>query len=189
MLHSGPVQPFYFLGNSTGPWLIKTSTAIIGAPIPEAERVTVSGGIHSPLQEENQWIFKGVVSNHRYTNRDEKESLVAVQEGLNRPQATCAAMILIKKSEAWWELPQDERRAILEQQSEHIKTGMKYLPAIARKLYHSRDLGESIDFITWFEFAPEHEKDFNALVAELRKTPEWNFVEREIDIRMVRETT
>ena len=93
-----------------------------------------------------------------------------------------------QKSAAWWELPQDERRAILDQQSEHIKTGMKYLPAIARRLYHSRDLGEAIDFITWFEFAPEYEKDFNTLLVELRRTREWEFVEREIDVRLIRES-
>src|SRR2546428_7160638 len=29
-----------------------------------------------------------------------------------------------------------------------------YLPAIARRLYHCRDLGEPFDFLTWFEYAP-----------------------------------
>ena len=181
------IQPASFLGGSTGPWLIKGMSAIIGPPIPRADRLKILVD-SPPSQEKAEWIFKGVVSNHRYTNRDEKESLVAIQEGLNRPQAVCAAMILIKKSAEWWELPQDERRAILEEKSGHIKTGMKYLPAIARKLYHSRDLGEPIDFITWFEFAPEHENDFNTLVAELRSTREWDFVEREIDIRLARES-
>lgn len=175
------------MGGSSGPWRIQTTTAITGSPIPTAERLDISNAAPEPSLDLIQWMFKGVVSNHRYTSRDEKESLVAVQEGLGRPQAVCAAMILIKKSNAWWELAQDERRAILEQQSEHIKTGMKYLPAIARRLYHSRDLGEAIDFITWFEFAPEHEKDFNALLVELRKTREWDFVEREIDLRLIRE--
>ena len=181
------IQPASFLGGSTGPWLIKDISAVRGSPIPPAERLQIL--VDSPLSHEKaEWVFKGVVSNHRYTNRDEKESLVAIQEGLNRPQAVCAALILIKKSVEWWELPQDERRAILEEQSRHIKTGMNYLPAIARKLYHSRDLGEPVDFITWFEFAPEHENDFNSLVAELRKTREWDFVEREIDIRLKRES-
>ena len=169
MLQQGIIQPSFFIGGSTGPWKIQNTMAITGSSVPIAGWLNISS---VPSQDQVQWVFKGVVSNHRYTNRDEKEKLITIQEGLNRPQATCAAMILIKKSEAWWELPQDERRAILEQQSEHIKTGMKYLPAIARKLYHSRDLGESIDFITWFEFAPEHENDFNALLAELRKTRE-----------------
>jgi enoyl-[acyl-carrier-protein] reductase (NADH) len=46
------------------------------------------------------------------------------------------------KSEAWWALAQDRRRAILEEQSRHIAIGMEYLPAIARRLHHGRELGE-----------------------------------------------
>jgi hypothetical protein len=65
---------------------------------------------------------------------------------------------------------------------------MQYLPAIARRLHHCRDLSESepFDFITWFEFAPEYEADFDALLKQLRATPEWTYVEREVDIRLQR---
>ena len=65
---------------------------------------------------------------------------------------------------------------------------MKYLPAIARKLHHCRDLTEAapFDFLTWFEFAPEHETDFNLMLAELRGSPEWRYVDRELDIRLQR---
>lgn len=64
---------------------------------------------------------------------------------------------------------------------------MNYLPAIARRLHHSRDLREPFDFLTWFEFAPEHEADFEALLSNLRATREWTFVEREVDIRLTRD--
>lgn len=97
-----------------------------------------------------------------------------------------AALIPIRKTADWWALAQDERRAIFEEQSHHTAIGMDYLPAIARKLYHARDLGEPFDFLTWFEFAPEHEAAFEALVARLRATREWTYVDREIDIRLVR---
>jgi len=53
------------------------------------------------------------------------------------------------------------------------------------RLHQCRDLGEPFDFITWFEYAPEHERDFDALLAELRAREEWTYVEREIDIRLV----
>ena len=79
---------------------------------------------------------------------------MAVQAGLGRPEATCAALIPIKKSAAWWELTQEERRQIFEDKSHHIAGSLKYLPAIARQLYHCRDLGEPFDFLTWFEYAP-----------------------------------
>jgi hypothetical protein len=50
-------------------------------------------------------------------------------------------------------------------------------------------LGESepFDFLTWFEYSPSNEGNFNTLVAELRGSPEWKYVDREIDIRLIRE--
>jgi hypothetical protein len=86
-------------------------------------------------------------------------------------------------------LPQDERRRIFEEQSRHVQIGLQYLPAVARRLHHCRDLGESepFDFLTWFEYSPANEGNFNKLVAELRESPEWKYVDREIDIRLVRE--
>ena len=63
---------------------------------------------------------------------------------------------------------------------------MKYLPAIARQLHHCRDLGEPFDFLTWFEYAPQHTEAFEELVNELRATEEWQYVDREIDVRLVR---
>lgn len=67
---------------------------------------------------------------------------------------------------------------------------MKYLPAIARRLHHCRDLGEPqpFDFLTWFEFASEAAPAFDDLLAALRSTPEWTYVDWEVDIRLLRET-
>jgi len=109
---------------------------------------------------------------------------------LGRPEATNAAFIPIRKNSAWWALPQDDRRKIVAEQSTHIKTGLKYLPAVARRLHHCRDLGtdEQFDFLTWFEFAPSQSGAFDELVAGLRASPEWLYVEREIDIRLVRDS-
>ena len=109
-----------------------------------------------------------------------------MQAGLGRAEATCAALIPIRKSSAWWELTQEERRSIFEDKSRHIADTLKYLPAIARQLYHCRDLGEPFDFLAWFEYAPEHAALFEDLVGELRATEEWTYVEREVDVRLVR---
>jgi hypothetical protein len=65
---------------------------------------------------------------------------------------------------------------------------LKYLPAIARRLHHSRELGEPFDFLTWFEYAPEHAELFEELVQLLRQTEEWQYVEREVDVRLVHES-
>lgn len=88
----------------------------------------------------------------------------------------------------WWELPQDERRAIFEEESHHTEIGLDYLPAVARRLHHCRDLGEPFDFLTWFEFAPEHSAAFDELLMRLRASKEWAYVEREVEIRLALET-
>lgn len=126
------------------------------------------------------------MSHERYVNRPEHDELGARSPALGRPEATWAALIPIRKSETWWALAQDERRAIFEEDSQHIATGLRYLPAIVRRLHHSRDLGEPFDFLRWFEFAPKDEPLLDELMAILRATEEWGFVEREVDIRLER---
>jgi hypothetical protein len=81
-------------------------------------------------------------------------------------------------------MAQDERRAVLEEYSHHIAIGLRYLPNVARRLHHKRELGEAFDFLTWFEYAPEDSAAFEELVQYLRATPEWQFVDREVDIRL-----
>jgi len=61
---------------------------------------------------------------------------------------------------------------------------MDYLPAIARRLHHSRDLGEPFDFLTRFEVAPEHSQAFDELLRRLRASKEWDYVDREVEIRL-----
>ena len=69
---------------------------------------------------------------------------------------------------------------------ESLPVGLEYLPAIARRLHHSRDLFEPFDFLTWFEYAPEQSAAFEELVSRLRHTKEWDYVDREVDIRLAR---
>lgn len=128
------------------------------------------------------------MSNERYVTRTEKESLVAKQEGLGRPEARCAVLIPVRKNGAWWAMTQDERRRVFEEQSRHNQIGMDYLPAIARRLHHCRDLStaEPFDFLTWFEFAEENVAAFDRLLVRLRETAEWRFVERETEFHFRR---
>jgi hypothetical protein len=135
------------------------------------------------------WVLRGITSNERYAVREEERSLlVAQQQGLGRPEATCAALIPIRMSGAWWALTQNERQHVFEDQSRHAEIGLQHFPALARRLHHCRDLSESepFDFLTWFEYAPAQEAVFNKLVAGLRATAEWKYVEREVDIRLTR---
>jgi chlorite dismutase len=174
---------FSFIGESAGPWRIDRIETIVGEGLGKAERLNVVRGSFEGLSE---WTLRGITSHDRYVGRQEKEELLARQPELGRSQAICAALIPIRKNEAWWKLAQDERRAIFEERSGHIRTGIAHLPAIARRLYHCRDVGETepFDFLTWFEFAPADRPSFDRLVAELRKSEEWKYVDREVDVRL-----
>jgi chlorite dismutase len=179
-----------FRGGQSGAWRLTQLAAVKGEALMRVPALSV---VHSPsialpiLPSATAWRLAGVTSHVRYVERAEKEQLAAVQAPLGRPEATCAALIPIKKSPAWWELTQEERRKIFEDKSQHIAASLKYLPAIARQLYHCRDLGEPFDFLTWFEYAPEHADMFEELVGMLRATEEWTFVAREVDVRVVLE--
>src|SRR5262244_1019933 len=174
-----------FVGERHGPWHVERLAAVVGDGLALVARVAM---VEAParLPSGGVWQLRGVTSNERYTERREGDLLVARQQGLGRPEATRAALIPIKKTEAWWALAQDERRAIFEEQSRHIGVGLEYLPAVARRLHHSRELGEAFDFLTWFEYAPKHSESFEELVRRLRDTVEWRYVDREVDIRLTR---
>lgn len=177
---------YTFIGGSKGMWRVTRISPVTGVDLLAVGWVDLVNEDIRALPAGAQWLLRGVTSYERYTNQREKEQLSALQPPLGRPEATCAALIPIKKSAAWWQLPQDERRAIFESRSSHIAASLKYLPAIARRLHHSHDLGEPFDFLTWFEYAPEHADSFEELVQKLRATEEWRHVVREVDIRLVR---
>lgn len=181
------MRNFYsFVGGATGTWRVTRFETLVGSPIDTVDHVEMINAPAARLDLQGSWTLQGFTSNLRYAERAELDRLAAVQEGLNRPAATCAALIPLRKSPAWWAMPQDERRAIFEAQSRHNAIGMEYLPAIARQLHHARDLGEPFDFLTWFEFAPEHTPLFDELLARLRASREWQFIDREIEIRLER---
>ena len=181
---------FAFVGGDAGMWRVARMETVVGEPIPEAKRLNIVAGQGFQNDQQASWVLRGITSNDRYVVRDEKDQLVSRQPDLSRPEAVCAALIPIRKNTAWWSLSQDERRRVLEEQSQHVAIGLRYLPAIARRLHHCRDLSEiePFDFLTWFEYAPANESAFDRLVAELRASEEWKYVDREIDIRLVRES-
>lgn len=178
---------FGFVGGSHGPWRILESTAIVGEPLSEATFLDIVPG-EPPHGPGCSWVLRGVTSHDRYVMRSEKTELVRRQQGLGRPDCTLAALIPIRKKAAWWALTQDERRDVFEAQSEHIGIGMRYLPAVARRLHHCRDLSraEPFDFLTWFEFSPANASAFDDLLLALRASPEWTYVDREADVRLER---
>jgi hypothetical protein len=177
---------FSFIAGSTGPWCVDSMVSVTGEPLAAASKLTIVAGGVPTLPADATWLLRGITSNERYVERAEKTALVGKQEGLGRAQATRAALIPIRKTPAWWALTQDERRQIFEARSHHIEIGLKYLPAVARRLHHCRDLGpdEPFDFVTWFEYAPADAAAFDDLLHALRASPEWEYVDREVDIRL-----
>lgn len=182
-----PTIPVSFVGAERGQCAVRGIEPVTGPSLPNAACLAIhpSHSIDAAVAA-GGWVLRGTAGHVRYVERSERDALVAIQAGLGRSEASRAALIPIRKSAAWWDLAQDERREILETASHHIGGSMKYLPAIARRLYQARELGEPFDFLTWFEYAPEHAAAFEELVATLRATEEWKYVEREVDIRLER---
>jgi len=179
------VIPTAFTAREAGQWRIDSVTPIVGASLARAPALHIAEG--DPVERpDGVWTLRGVTSNERYANRQERAALAASQQPLGRTGATRAVLIPIRKNEAWWELTQDARRELFEERSRHIAIGLTALPAVARRLHHSRDLGEPFDFLTWFEFAPEHTQRFDGILQQLRESEEWSYIDREVEIRLSR---
>lgn len=179
-------QIFSFVGGATGQWRVSHVQTMIGEALPAVPYVEIVEGNVETGPESAAWMLRGATSYERYVHKAEQQALIAHQPPIGRPEASCAALILMKKSDAWWAMPQDERRTIFEERSHHIQIGMHYLPSVARRLHHCQELGEPFDFLAWLEYAPNDTESFDQLLHELRATEEWHYVEREIDIRLVR---
>ena len=181
------IIPVSFVGSETGTYRVLRMSAVVGAPLAPVAAVTPHP-LHLPPNAAlgAAWVLRGTHSAVRYVERPESDALQRVQPAIGRPHCPYAALIPIRKSDAWWNLPQDERRAIFETRSHHIASCLKYLPAIARRLHHSRELGEPFDFLTWFEYAAKDANSFEELVQLLRASEEWKYVDWEVDIRLAK---
>jgi hypothetical protein len=184
-------RSYSFIGGDSGDWRIDSVRPVTGTALACPPRLAIEHSQVAALPVGAAWLLRGVTSNQRYTSRAQQTKLAAVQPPLGRPEATCGALIPITKSAAWWSLAQDERERFFSAPPpadlDHTAIGMHYLPAIARQLLHGRDLGEPFDFLTWFEFAPSDAPAFDELLARLRATEEWAYVEREVEIRVSRD--
>jgi hypothetical protein len=178
---------YSFIGGKQGRWRVVDVRGVLGSSLERVERVNVVNDAVAELPVDSSWVLQSFTSNIRYAMRDEIDTLKAVQPDLNRSEAVSAVLIPIKKSIHWWEMAQDERRAIFEEASHHTAVGLEYLPGVARRLLHCRDLGEPFDFLTWFEFAPEHTEAFDELLVRMRASKEWEYVEREVEVRLERD--
>jgi hypothetical protein len=181
-------QQTVFSAGTAGDWAITRIRAVVGDALPAAPRLALSTpGLETPARARSSaWQLQGVTSHLRYATRAEVQRLAPGERSLGAADATMAALIPITKSAAWWQMAQDERDDVFARQSAHAAIGLRYSAGIARKLYHCRDLGGLFDFLTWFEFPAAQSGAFDDLLAALRATPEWIYVEREVELRLVR---
>lgn len=134
--------------------------------------------------------FNGVTAHVLYTDDETRAELARVSSPESGP---VAVLIPIAKTSQWWELAQDARHAYLCGASAegHVAIGRRYASRIYRRLYHARYLPGSVwDFLTYFEFSRDDAPVFQELLAALRdpvQNPEWEFVERELEIWMAKE--
>jgi len=175
-----------FVGGTAGAWSVESIDAVVGAGLQPVSRLTMLEAEDRFPEPDGNWVLRGETSYERYVTAAERAALGAVSPPLGRASSTSAALIPIRKSDTWWALSQEQRRAIFEERSHHIARSIRYLPRVARRLHHSRHLGEPFDFLTWFEFSPRDAAAFDELLAALRSTEEWRHVIREVEIRLTR---
>lgn len=168
-----------FYGSDDGAWRVSRQVAIVGSDVDRVSHIAQ----HPPAAW--TWMLAGTTSNLRYTTREERSALAAPFAGQEPAPSDRAVLIPIRKSAAWWALAQDERLAIY-RRGRHTPIGLDHLPRVRRTLFHCRELGGPFDFLTWFEFAPEEEAAFDHMLVRLRECAEWDYVEREVDIRLTR---
>ena len=159
-----------FVAGFEGLWLIEGIAATVGDPLPPAARLAVLEGAAAEVAE-GRWVLRGVIAG-------QGEDARADQLPLGRPEARCAALIAVRMAPAWWERAEDDRRAL----SATIAHG----PAMSRRLHRARDRDEPFDVLTWFEFPPDLQSQLNDVLGRLRDSEEWSFVEREVEVRMIR---
>ena len=181
-------RAYTFVGGDEGSMRVLSQRTVSGASIAPVSRVDMLASLLTELPSAAAWMLSGVATNDRYTTRTEKGELTSRQAPIGRPEATRAALILLRKRPEWWALAQDERRTILEEDSHHIAIGIRYLPAVARRLLHCRDLATHtpFDFLGFLDFAPGDETAFDDMLVQLRATREWSFMDREVDVRLTR---
>ena len=174
-----------YIGGSTGSWRVDRVTTHSGAPLKMATHVEIVKGriVRPPMG--SSWILRGVVKNTRFVTREERPVLEPRYLVQGPVESTCAALIPIRKSAAWWNLDQHERQEIIEDRSRQLGRGMRFLPAIARRFLYGTDLGEPFDMVTWFEYSSRDQAIFDDLAGALRSSMEWQYIEREVDIRLV----
>ncbi len=162
--------PVAFVAGFDGRWMLEGMSAPVGDPLPPAARLAVVEGPEAETAD-GRWVLRGVVSG-------QGEDARADQLPLGRPEARCAVLLAVRMTPEWWERAEEDRRAL----SATIEHG----PAISRRIHRALDRDAPFDVLTWFEFPPDQQPEVNDMLTGLRESHEWPFVERAVQIRLIR---
>jgi chlorite dismutase len=133
--------------------------------------------------------FIGATMHLLYTDSATRSELARISSPESGP---VAVLIPIRKNAEWWALAREQRQALVMEGAPHghLAIGQRYATRIYRRLYHARYLpGSEWDFLTYFEFPADTTAAFKELLAALRdveRNPEWEFVDREVELWMTR---
>ena len=94
-----------FVGGKIGKWRVLSLSAVKGASLDPVARIDVLPAGGHVQTNSGTWTLQGQISNLRYATRAEVTVLRSNQEQLGRESALRAALIPIKKTAAWWDLP------------------------------------------------------------------------------------
>src|SRR2546428_3670855 len=119
-----------FVGGNVGSWRVLRVDPVIGVPLAWISRLEVTEQEAQPPP--GNWVLRGVTAFDRYVTSAERSLLEARQESLGRQSATSAALIPIRKSAAWCDLPHDVSRANFEMRVPYDRTGIEYHPTVCR---------------------------------------------------------
>jgi hypothetical protein len=86
-----------FGAGDAGRWRIERIEPYRGEGLPYAQRLDVREGPQDSAPDGCIWTLSGLTGELRYTTASERHALAAVQAGLGRSVATCAALIPIRK--------------------------------------------------------------------------------------------
>ena len=164
-----------FIAGPSGDWRIERLVAVAGDPLPAATHL--SAGNEAPYTAKISWQLRGTVSSIRYTTAHELTRLNIVSPLLRCSEAMCAALIPIRKSDAWWSMAQDERRAIFEKST---ATSPSRCPTCRRLRAACTMRATSASHSTSLPGSSTHRACacHRGISSELRVSEEWRHVER-----------
>lgn len=181
-----PAEELYnYIGGRTGAWEVTELTANHGSPLARVSHLDITNGPLERIPASTVWVLQGLVRSTRHVIREEHETRDSKRRN-GMAEATCAALIPIRKSAAWWALDKLARLEMTQLSSWSGLPGQQFLSAVVRRLQNGRDLSGQFDEVTWFEYAPRDASVFNDLLAAWRASDEWKYVERDCDMRLTR---